>query len=139
MSNTHPECRRARLFDAAKAQVAEAEANNAKAQSDLIPLQALIDKQEISQQQCDVAVARQSPALPTTAFCRGGCGCQSNMQSKQAQAEADLLARAAPETMRGRARASRKQADRKGPTSVSRTESRYEDPRADYGSHQPHG
>ena len=44
-------------FDAAKAQLASAEANNAKAQSDLIRYKQLVDKQEISQQMYDQAVA----------------------------------------------------------------------------------
>ncbi len=44
-------------FDAAKAQAAEAEANNVKAQNDLVRYKQLIDKQEISQQQYDQAVA----------------------------------------------------------------------------------
>src|SRR5258706_16160615 len=58
IANTHSGIAAARQqFDAAKAQVAEAEANNAKAQSDLIRYKQLIDKQENSQQQYDVAVA----------------------------------------------------------------------------------
>src|ERR1035437_3236543 len=44
-------------FEAAKSQVVEAEANNTKAQNDLLRYKQLIDKQEISQQQYDQAVA----------------------------------------------------------------------------------
>jgi membrane fusion protein (multidrug efflux system) len=44
-------------FDAAKAQLVQAEANNVKAQSDLVRYKQLVDKQEISQQQYDQAVA----------------------------------------------------------------------------------
>jgi membrane fusion protein (multidrug efflux system) len=43
--------------DAAKAQLQEAEANNVKAQNDLVRYKQLVDKQEISQQQYDEAVA----------------------------------------------------------------------------------
>jgi len=41
----------------AKAELAEAEANNVKAQDDLVRYKALVDKQEISQQQYDQALA----------------------------------------------------------------------------------
>ena len=44
-------------FEAAKAQLQEAEANNVKAQNDLVRYKQLVDKQEISQQQYDQAVA----------------------------------------------------------------------------------
>ena len=44
-------------FSAAKAQLVQAEANNVKAQSDLVRYKQLVDKQEISQQQYDQAVA----------------------------------------------------------------------------------
>jgi membrane fusion protein (multidrug efflux system) len=44
-------------FEAAKAQRDQAEANNVKAQNDLIRYKQLVDKQEISQQQYDQAVA----------------------------------------------------------------------------------
>ena len=47
-------------FEAAKSQVAEAEANNTKAQNDLVRYKQLIDKQEISQQQYDQAVGSRS-------------------------------------------------------------------------------
>ncbi len=44
-------------FDAAKAQRDQAEANNVKAQNDLVRYKQLVDKQEISLQQYDQAVA----------------------------------------------------------------------------------
>jgi membrane fusion protein, multidrug efflux system len=44
-------------FQAAKAQLDQAEANNVKAQNDLVRYKQLVDKQEISQQQYDQAVA----------------------------------------------------------------------------------
>ncbi len=44
-------------YEAANAQLAEAEANNVKAQNDLIRYKQLVDKQEVSQQQYDQAVA----------------------------------------------------------------------------------
>ena len=46
-----------RQLDAANALLAEAEANNAKSQNDLARYKQLVDKQEISQQQYDQAVA----------------------------------------------------------------------------------
>jgi membrane fusion protein, multidrug efflux system len=44
-------------FEAAKAQLAQAEANNVKAQDDLVRYRQLVDKQEVSQQQYDQALA----------------------------------------------------------------------------------
>jgi membrane fusion protein (multidrug efflux system) len=44
-------------FEAAKAKLQEAEANNVKAQNDLVRYKQLVDKQEISQQQYDQAIA----------------------------------------------------------------------------------
>src|SRR6267154_2313647 len=44
-------------YEAAKSQVVEADANNVKAQNDLLRYKQLIEKQEISQQQYDQAVA----------------------------------------------------------------------------------
>jgi membrane fusion protein, multidrug efflux system len=45
-------------MDAAKAQLVQAEANNVKAQADLVRYKQLVDKQEISQQLYDTAVAQ---------------------------------------------------------------------------------
>jgi membrane fusion protein, multidrug efflux system len=44
-------------FEAAKAQMQQADANNVKAQNDLVRYKQLVDKQEISQQQYDQAIA----------------------------------------------------------------------------------
>src|ERR1700678_1983279 len=44
-------------YEAAQTQVAQAEANNIKAQKDLVRYKQLVDKQEISEQQYDAAVA----------------------------------------------------------------------------------
>ena len=54
-------------FEAAKSQVAEADANNTKAQNDLVRYKQLIDKQEISQQQYDQAVASAQAAAANSA------------------------------------------------------------------------
>src|SRR5271156_6294575 len=57
-------------FEAAKSQIAEAEANNTKAQNDLVRYKQLIDKQEISQQQYDQAVASAQSAAATVQAAR---------------------------------------------------------------------
>jgi membrane fusion protein (multidrug efflux system) len=122
VSNTHSGIAAARQqFDAAKAQVAEAEANNAKAQSDLIRYKQLIDKQEISQQQYDVAVAAAKSGAANVEAARSAAAAAAaqieQAQSKQAQAEADLrTAQSAPQTMRAtraRALSAQASADRK--------------------------
>jgi membrane fusion protein (multidrug efflux system) len=92
-------------FDAAQAQVAEAEANNAKAQSDLVRYKQLIDKQEISQQQYDVAVAAAKSGAANVeaarAAARSAAAQVEQAQSKLAQAQSDLrTAQTAPQTMR---------------------------------------
>ena len=122
VSNTHSGIAASRQqFDAAKAQVAEAEANNAKAQSDLIRYKQLIDKQEISQQQYDVAVAAAKSGAANVEAARSAAAAAAaqieQAQSKQAQAEADLrTAQTAPQTMRAtraRALSAQASADRK--------------------------
>jgi len=122
VSNTHSGIAAARQqFDAAKAQVAEAEANNAKAQSDLIRYKQLIDKQEISQQQYDVAVAAAKSGAANVEAARSAAAAAAaqieQAQSKQAQAQADLrTAQTAPQTMRAtraRALSAQASADRK--------------------------
>ncbi len=60
-------------FEAAKSQVAEAEANNTKAQNDLARYKILIDKEEISQQQYDQAVASAQAAAATLQAARRQC------------------------------------------------------------------
>jgi membrane fusion protein (multidrug efflux system) len=108
-------------YDAAKAQVAEAEANNAKAQSDLVRYKQLIDKQEISQQQYDQAVAAARSGAATVTAARASADAAASQieqaESKLAQAEADLrTAQTAPQTMRAtraRALSAQASADRK--------------------------
>jgi membrane fusion protein (multidrug efflux system) len=108
-------------FDAAQAQVAEAEANNAKAQSDLVRYKQLIDKQEISQQQYDVAVAAAKSGTANVEAARAAAKSAAaqveQAQSKLAQAQADLrTAQTAPQTMRvirARALSAQAAADRK--------------------------
>ncbi len=98
-------------FEAAKSQVAEADANNTKAQSDLVRYKQLIDKQEISQQQYDQAVANAQAAAATLQASRSSADAYSaqikQAESKLQQASADLrTAGTAPQTMRAtRARA----------------------------------
>jgi membrane fusion protein, multidrug efflux system len=81
-------------FEAAKSQVAEAEANNTKAQNDLVRYKQLIDKEEISQQQYDQAVASAQAAAATLQAARASADSYSaqikQAQSKLEQANADL-------------------------------------------------
>jgi membrane fusion protein, multidrug efflux system len=103
-------------LDATEAQVAEAEANDAKAQSDLVRYKQLIDKQEISHQQYDAAVAAAKSGTANVAAAKSAAAAATaqveQAQSKLAQAEADLrTAQTAPQTMRViRARAASAQA-----------------------------
>jgi len=103
-------------FEAAKSQIAEAEANNVKAQNDLARYKMLIDKQEISQQQYDQAVAAAQAAAANVQAARASADSFAaqieQAQSKLVQADADLrTAGTAPQTMRAmRARAQSAQA-----------------------------
>ncbi|MGA7568360.1 MAG: HlyD family efflux transporter periplasmic adaptor subunit [Terriglobales bacterium] len=98
-------------LDAAKAQVAQADANNIKAQSDLVRYKLLIDKQEISEQQYDQAVAAAHAAAAALQSARSTADAYSaqvqQAQDRLRQAQADLRnANSAPQTMRAiRARA----------------------------------
>ncbi len=98
-------------FEAAKSQIAEADANNTKAQNDLVRYKLLIDKQEISQQQYDQAVASADAAAATLRAARSSADSYAaqveQAESKLKQAGADLrTADTAPQTMRAiRARA----------------------------------
>src|ERR1019366_236530 len=80
-------------FEAAKSQIAEADANNTKAQSDLIRYKQLIDKQEISQQQYDQAVASAQAAAATLQATRASADAFAaqieQAQGKLVQAGAD--------------------------------------------------
>ncbi|MGD0793490.1 MAG: HlyD family secretion protein [Terriglobales bacterium] len=104
-------------FEAAKSQIVEAEANNTKAQNDLVRYKQLIDKQEISQQQYDQAVASAQAAAATVQAARASADAFAaqieQAQDKLAQAGADLrTADTAPQTMRvTRARALSAQAN----------------------------
>jgi membrane fusion protein (multidrug efflux system) len=89
-------------YDAANAQLAQAAANDVKAQADLVRYKQLVDKQEISQQQYDqaVATARASAAAVDAARASASAARQqvNQAQAKLAQAEANLrAARTAPQ------------------------------------------
>jgi membrane fusion protein (multidrug efflux system) len=91
-------------FQAAKAQLAEAEANNVKAQTDLERYKQLVDKQEISQQQYDQAIASaKAQAAAVDAAKANADAAQSQVtqaQGKLVQAQANLSsARTAPRQM----------------------------------------
>jgi membrane fusion protein, multidrug efflux system len=83
-------------FQAAKAQLLQAQANNAKAQTDLTRYKQLVDKQEISQQQYDqaVAAARVTAASVDAAQATADAAQQqvAQAQAKLLQAQADLRA-----------------------------------------------
>jgi membrane fusion protein, multidrug efflux system len=108
-------------LEAAKAQIAQADANNVKAQNDLVRYKMLIDKQEISQQQYDQAVAAAQAAAATLQAARASADVNTaqirQAQYKLAQANADLrTANTAPQTMRvirARALSAQANADRK--------------------------
>jgi membrane fusion protein (multidrug efflux system) len=103
-------------FEAAKSQIAEADANNTKAQNDLVRYKQLIDKQEISQQQYDQAVDSAQSAAAALQAARASADAYAaqikQAESKLQQAGADLrTAGTAPQTMRViRARAQSAQA-----------------------------
>jgi membrane fusion protein, multidrug efflux system len=83
-------------FDAARAQLEQAEANDVKAQNDLGRYKQLIDKQEISQQQYDQAVAASRASAAAVAAARASAAAAEQQvtqaQSKLAQSEANLRA-----------------------------------------------
>ncbi|MGH9707829.1 MAG: HlyD family secretion protein, partial [Candidatus Acidiferrales bacterium] len=83
-------------FDAAKAQLASAEANDAKAQSDLIRYKQLVDKQEISQQMYDQAVAAAKANSAAVAAARASASAAEHQvtsaRAKLLQSEAALRA-----------------------------------------------
>jgi membrane fusion protein (multidrug efflux system) len=108
-------------FEAAKAQRDQAEANNVKAQNDLGRYKQLVDKQEISQQQYDQAVAASRASEAAVQAARSlADAAQSQVtqaQGKLAQAEANWRnAQTAPKQMqviRSRAASAEAQAQRK--------------------------
>lgn len=81
-------------FDAAQAQLAQAQANDVKAQNDLVRYKQLVDKQEISQQLYDQAVAAakaSSASVASAAAAAAGAAQQiSQARSKMAQAQANF-------------------------------------------------
>ena len=83
-------------FDAAKAQVLQAEANDVKAQNDAVRYKQLVDKQEVSQQQYDQALASarsSTQAVATTTALASGAEQQVHQaRSRLLQAEANLRA-----------------------------------------------
>jgi membrane fusion protein, multidrug efflux system len=75
-------------FTSAKAQRDQAEANNVKAQNDLVRYKQLVDKQEISEQQYDQAVAA---AKAAAAAVESTAALASSAQSQVTQAQDKLL------------------------------------------------
>lgn len=108
-------------FEAAKAQVAQAEANNVKAQNDLARYKQLIDKQEISQQQYDQAVANARASAANVDAVRASADSAAaqieQAQGKLLQANADLRnAQTGPQLLqasRARALSAQANAERK--------------------------
>ncbi len=108
-------------FSAAKAQLAEAEANNVKAQNDLVRYKQLVDKQEISEQQYDQAVAAAHAGTASVDAARASASAADNQvrqaQSRLLQAQANLRAAGTGpqqvETFRSRAQSAQAQADQK--------------------------
>jgi membrane fusion protein (multidrug efflux system) len=91
-------------FEAAKAQLQEAEANDVKAQNDLGRYKQLVEKQEISQQQYDQAVAAAKASAASVAAARASSdGAQQQVtqaEGKLVQAEANYrYANTAPKQM----------------------------------------
>ena len=108
-------------FEAAKAQQAQAEANNVKAQNDLGRYKQLVDKQEISQQQYDQAVASAKASQATVEAARASADAAqqavTQAQGKLVQAQANFAnANTAPkqmQAMRAKAASALAQAQRK--------------------------
>jgi membrane fusion protein (multidrug efflux system) len=108
-------------FAAANAQLAQAEANNVKAQDDLVRYKQLVDKQEISQQQYDQAVAEAKARAAAVDAARAlSAAADHQIQQAQArllQAEANVRAAATgPQqvaAIRSRAQSAQAEADLK--------------------------
>jgi membrane fusion protein (multidrug efflux system) len=81
-------------YEAANAQLAQADANNVKAQDDLVRYRQLVDKQEVSQQQYDQALAvAKASAAAVTAAKASALAAENQVHQAQArllQAEAEL-------------------------------------------------
>jgi len=84
-------------YEAANAQLAEAEANNVKAQDDLVRYRQLVDKQEVSQQQYDqaLAAARASAAAVNAARASSLAAEQQVHQARARLLQAEANVRAA--------------------------------------------
>ena len=108
-------------YAAANAQLAEVEANNVKAQSDLLRYKQLVDKQEISQQQYEQAVAAANASAAAVDAARASASAADHQvrqaQSRLQQAQANVRAAATgPQqvaTIRSRAQSAQAQADLK--------------------------
>jgi membrane fusion protein, multidrug efflux system len=108
-------------LDAARAQAQQAEANNLKAQNDLARYKQLVDKQEISQQQYDQAVAAAAAGAASVDAAHASAHAAEHQvtqaQSKLADAEANLRSTGtAPQQVaatRARAQAAQAQAAQK--------------------------
>lgn len=107
-------------YDAANAQLLQAEANNVRAQNDLLRYKQLVDKQEVSQQQYDQALATaKASAAEVEAGKATAAAAQQQVnqaQAKLAQAQANLrAAQTVPQQMavtRSKAQSAQAQADR---------------------------
>lgn len=108
-------------YAAANAQLAEAEANNVKAQDDLVRYKQLVDKQEVSQQQYDqaLAAAKASAAAVEAAGASASAAehqvaqAQSRLQQAQAEARAAATGPQQVSAIRSRARSAQAEADLK--------------------------
>jgi len=108
-------------FEAAKAQLQQAEANNVKAQNDLARYKQLVDKQEISQQQYDQAIAASKASAAGVESARASADAAQQQvtqaQGKLVQAQANFsTANTAPKQMeitRARATSALAEAQRK--------------------------
>ena len=107
-------------YDATNAQLAEAQANDVKAQNDLVRYKQLVDKQEISQQQYDQAVASAKGSAATVDAARANASAAQQQvnqaQAKLAQTQANYRAsQTVPQQMavtRSKAQSAQAQADR---------------------------
>lgn len=81
-------------FDAANAQLAQEQANDVRAQADLVRYKQLVDKQEVSQQTYDQALATAKASAASVAAAKASAAAAQQQvfqaRSKLASAEADL-------------------------------------------------
>jgi membrane fusion protein (multidrug efflux system) len=81
-------------FDAANAQLAQEQANDVRAQADLVRYKQLVDKQEVSQQTYDQALATAKASAASVAAAKASASAAQQQifqaRSKLASAEADL-------------------------------------------------